>query len=1026
VEKAPLDSENEKLINVFEAMEDGVSIVSKQHIIQYANAALEKDFGPAKGRKCYEYFCDSKKAFPLCGEKDVWAGKTIHKEWYSPKNKKIYESTDTPLTNPDGTVSMLHILHDITERKQTEEALQREKNKLAGILEAIEDKVCIIDKQYVIQYGNAALEKDHGPAEGRKCYEYFHDLKKVCPWCGNENVFEGKTIRREWHYTKDSKIYEIKDTTSKNLDGTIAVLEMLPDITDRRRAERKLRKKVNEAWFETIKSPIFDETKKVIEIVAISRNIAEHKRAEKALRESEQRYRTLVENQGEGVGITDTQENFIFANPAAHTIFGVPPGNLTGRNLREFFDDEGFAFILEQTKIRRAGKKSIYEIVFNRDDGVKHTMLVTATPRFDGNNKFTGTFAVFRDITEQKKAQEELLFKTALLEAQSETTIDGILVVDDEGKTALFNKRFGEMWNIPQQLLDTKDDRKILQYVLDQLKNPDRFLEKVKYLYGHKDQQSRDEIKFKDGKTFDRYSSPLIDSNGTYHGRAWYFRDITQQERAKEALKESEERYKTLFESSVDGILIAGIETRKFEYANPAICKLLGYTEVELKRLSLDDIHPKENLKHVISEFEAQAKGEKTLAQDIPCLRKDGTIMYADINASKALINARECNIGFFRDITERKRAEEMLRRLLRRNELVLQTSVDGFSVIDLEGKLLEVNSALCDMTGYSKEELVGMNIKEIEAVETPEEIAEHIKATTKQDYDRFETKHRRKDGKIVDVEVSTQLCELGQDKFFFSFWRDITEHKRLANEIKQYKQQILKTQRHVYIDSMGAIVAHQLNQPLTMINMLLGEAMDDLSNQPSVPEAVLRNLRESMSEAEKTASIISEFRRNVKEQSWGEIGQALVAETAEKVISALSDEAARAKLHITVEPLENLPTVKSTAVALEQIFFIIIQNAIEAADGEKWHNLNISAKSSDGKIEIHFSDDCCGIEPKNLEKIFEPFFTTKSGKGGMGLGLEIVHRIMITCGGNVWVESEIGKGTAFYVALPANDSVKS
>lgn len=138
---------------------------------------------------------------------------------------------------------------------------------------------------------------------------------------------------------------------------------------------------------------------------------------------------------------------------------------------------------------------------------------------------------------ERKRAEEELSFKTTLLEAQSETSIDGILVVDNEGKTILFNKRFGEMWNIPQQILDTRSDERMLQSVLNQLKDPDGFLEKVKYLYAHKNEKSRDEIEFKDGKVFDRYSSPLIDSNGKYYGRIWYFRDITERERMEEELK---------------------------------------------------------------------------------------------------------------------------------------------------------------------------------------------------------------------------------------------------------------------------------------------------------------------------------------------------------------------------------------------------------------------------------------------------------------------------------------------------------
>jgi len=131
------------------------------------------------------------------------------------------------------------------------------------------------------------------------------------------------------------------------------------------------------------------------------------------------------------------------------------------------------------------------------------------------------------------------LFKTTLLEAQSETSIDGILVVDGKGKSLLFNKRFGQMWNIPQHILNTRDDEKMLQCALSQLKDPDRFLEKVKYLYAHKDEKSRDEILFKDGKVFDRYSSPLLDSNNKHYGRIWYFRDITQRKHTEQELEKA-------------------------------------------------------------------------------------------------------------------------------------------------------------------------------------------------------------------------------------------------------------------------------------------------------------------------------------------------------------------------------------------------------------------------------------------------------------------------------------------------------
>ncbi len=155
------------------------------------------------------------------------------------------------------------------------------------------------------------------------------------------------------------------------------------------------------------------------------------------------------------------------------------------------------------------------------------------------------------------------------------------------------------------------------------------------------------------GKIWDVYWIPL-DKQIFLH----YAIDITERKLAEKVLQESEIRYKTLFESSPDGIIIAEVETRKFQYANQTMCRMLRYSEEELTNMRVDDIHPKEALERVVSEFEAQARGDKTLAEDIPCLRKDGTLIYVDVNTVKSLVDGKESNIGFFRDITERKRVE--------------------------------------------------------------------------------------------------------------------------------------------------------------------------------------------------------------------------------------------------------------------------------------------------------------------------------------------------------------------------------
>ena len=140
------------------------------------------------------------------------------------------------------------------------------------------------------------------------------------------------------------------------------------------------------------------------------------------------------------------------------------------------------------------------------------------------------------------------------------------------------------------------------------------------------------------------------------------WRHMTLRKQKEAPLIESKKMYQAILDGAVEGILIADLESREFRYANPAICRMLGYTEEELKRATVADIHPREDLEFVISEFEAQARGEKELA-NLPCLRKDGSLLYADINAAKVMIQGREYNVGFFTDVTERRRAQDALKK---------------------------------------------------------------------------------------------------------------------------------------------------------------------------------------------------------------------------------------------------------------------------------------------------------------------------------------------------------------------------
>ncbi len=165
---------------------------------------------------------------------------------------------------------------------------------------------------------------------------------------------------------------------------------------------------------------------------------------------------------------------------------------------------------IHQTQVFARGYSDIFEKEYRRKDGTVFPVEVRVFLLRDDAGKPSGTWAIVRDITERKRAEEELLLKNALLSAQQEVSIDGILAVDSDGKVLLFNRRFAEIWKIPPALMASKSDEVLLQSVQSLLADPRAFLEKTRYLYDHRQETSRDEVALVNGRVLDRYSAPMF------------------------------------------------------------------------------------------------------------------------------------------------------------------------------------------------------------------------------------------------------------------------------------------------------------------------------------------------------------------------------------------------------------------------------------------------------------------------------------------------------------------------------------
>jgi PAS domain S-box-containing protein len=243
----------------------------------------------------------------------------------------------------------------------------------------------------------------------------------------------------------------------------------------------------------------------------------------------------------EGDPVSEPGPRIVFVNEAFEWITGYKSAEVLGRSPRFLQGAKTDKRMLEEMQHAMTQRQAIRRQIINyRKDGTEFWMDIELVPVFNPTGKCTHFVAIQRDATAEKKSAESLLWKTALLEAQLDSSIDGILVVDSRGKRILQNRRLNELWKIPRHVLDDPKDSAEATFAANQTRNPRQFAEKITYLYEHPGESSHDEIELLDGTILDRQSAPVLDRDEKYHGRLWYFRDITEQRKMQAKLVQAQ------------------------------------------------------------------------------------------------------------------------------------------------------------------------------------------------------------------------------------------------------------------------------------------------------------------------------------------------------------------------------------------------------------------------------------------------------------------------------------------------------
>ena len=500
--------------------------------------------------------------------------------------------------------------------------------------------------------------------------------------------------------------------------------------------------------------------------------------------------------------------------------------------------------------------------------------------------------------------------------------------------------------------------------------------------------------------------------------------DITERSYLEDRLEESEFRYRRIFETATDGIVLLEKREGHIVHANPAAVKMLGYSEAEYIGKMLKDIGVPIDMDDFPTIMESLKKSGILNYEDVPIKSKSGQDVHADVYLVDRAKLA-QCNI---RDVSERKLADKILKEEKKFIENALNTLKDLFFVFDLEGRFLRWNQRISAVTGYTDREISLMKVTDFFRNDEKERVSKGILEGIKKGSASLNATLVTKDERQIPYEFSVAILNDVQNNpiGLSGIGRDITEHQKIESQLRH-------AQKMEAVDTLAGGIAHDFNNILNVIMGYGTMVADTLEAGSPAKEDMSEVLIAAEKAADLTRRLLAFSRKDVVEVMSVDINE--IIRGLERILSRIIRESIEFNIEFSDMPL----TVLADAGQIEQV---LINLAINSKDAMKeGGRLTVStgleevedeyvAEQGDRKpgryALIKVADTGQGMDAETQKKIFEPFFTTKAIGEGTGLGLAISYGIIKQHSGYINVYSEPGKGTVFRIYLPLSEEAAS
>jgi PAS domain S-box-containing protein len=829
-------------------------------------------------------------------------------------------------------ISIISSGEDITERKQAEEALQESEEKYRTIVEGIEEGYYEVDLRGNFTFFNDSMCKilDTTQDELRGAnYRRFNTDEAML-----KKFFQA--FNRVYRTKKSANIYDLetgrKDSEKKFVDISISL--------------------------------IHDAGGNALGFRGVVCDTTERKKVEKALQESEEKYRTIVEGIEEGYYEIDLRGNFTFFNDSLCKILEHTRDELGGANYRQFYGDEAIRKQVYQAfnRVYRTGKSAnIFDLEIVGKDTGKKFIDISISLIHDPGGKAIGFRGVICDITERKKAEEAILESEEKLSQIVHGSSIPTFVIDSNHVITHWNRACESLTGFPaEEMINTRrqwmpfysEERPVMADLV-----ADRSLEKDIERYYFKrykkssviDEAYEAEDFFphlgEGGRWLFFTAAPLRNSEGRIIGAIETLQDITEQKIFENSLQESEKKYRMLVETMNEGIVMVD-EKNLVTFTNDKFRQMIGYSKDEIIGNSLESLICEEERQKFLNEMKKRREGYQE-KYEIALQSSGGNRVYTIVSPRLILDenNRYAGSFGIFTDITKRKEMEEELRYSEERYRTIFETSGSAMIIIEEDMIISQANKETERMTGYSRDEIVG-NKKFTEFL-------------PKNQIDRLVMYHhlRRKDPNSVPNQYEFNfISRSGEERDAIAIIslisgtnvsvvsiQDITERRRLEMEILNIS--MLEQQR------IGQNLHDDLGQILTGTGFLCELLIKKLSEK-SIPEAVdAKEIYRLIMEAKEHTRVLSRGLCPV-DMDLGGIITAIkqIADNAEKVFGITCSFDYNSDIRIEDSTVET------------QLYYIVQEAVTNSIKHGKAENLNIELKKIEERIHLNVRDDGIGI----------------------------------------------------------------